>query len=407
MSKDRAERELGDVVLRKEALSAEGGWSARPLRPLLLCALFLLVFDVVLRLALPPDPRVLRDPVNPYGCFREDELARLLDARAQGVQKADQAADPKASVAPVLDVVLLGDSVLSSTNNPPGERVEDYLQPLLRERLPGRAVRVWNLGRGGSRAADLYGAIRQLRAQAQRPSNDLFVVLNSNIIFFSQRHRSPAMLFPCLADHFPEDAAARALLKLPEGPRPLERRLTGVVTRAWFLYQQRRRINEVLFGGPPRDALRERLVYSLERLGLRPGPTAAEVYDPNLPWTARGLTAEQFRPNYDIVPFGSKEAVNEALSRHLAAWLRASDVPSFVFLTPQNHGLLGALLDNPGYHAATAAIAGTFAGVPFRSYDGLVADPLFTDLDHLTASGNRRLAELLAEDLVPRLQGLR
>jgi lysophospholipase L1-like esterase len=398
MSKDRADRELGEVVLKKAA--PPGGWSGRTLRPLLLCALFLLSLDVALRLSLPPDRRVLRDPVNPYGCFREDELARLLDARGQ---TQDQEKKP-------LDVVLLGDSVLSSTNNPPGERVEDYLQPLLRERLPGRQVRVWNLGRGGARAADLYGALRQLRAQEMAaPRGDLFVVLNTNIIFFSQRHRSPAMLFPCLADAFPEDAAVRALLKLPEGPRPLERRLTGVVTRAWFLYQQRRRINEVLFGGPPRDALRERLVYFLERLGLRPGPAAADVSDPNLPWTARGLSAEQFKSNYDIVPFPSKDAVNEALSRHLAAWLRASDVPAFVFLTPQNHGLLGALADNPGYHATNAVIAGIFQdrGVPFRSYDGLVADPLFTDLDHLTASGNRRLAELLAEDLVPRLTGLR
>ena len=133
-----------------------------------------------------------------------------------------------------------------------------------------------------------------------------------------------------------------------------------------------------------------------------------ETDNPNLPWSRRGLDAARFAASYDRIPFSSPEAINYQVSLRLSALLSAEKarLPSFVFLTPQNHGLLGALADNPGYRADSEALGNIFvgAGVPFRSYDGQVAEGLFTDLDHLTAEGNRRLAELLAEDLSPRLR---
>ncbi len=392
------ESELGSVVLRGESKNAGG---LRPLRPLAFALVLLVLLDVTLRIFLPPDPRVLRDPLHPYGCFREDDLARLAAARSR---------DPGG-----VDVVLLGDSVLSATNNPAGERVEDFLLPELRQRLGGgplgERIRVWNLGRGGAHAADLYGALLELGAAVPGGgSGGLFVVLDTNIIFFSRRHASPAMLYPCLADFFPgnpDGRGLRASLKVPAGPGAVERHLTGWATRGFYLYQQRRRIDQALFGGPPRDALRDRLLVTLGRLRLRPGPAQIEVSDPNVPWSRRGLTADRFAASYDRLPFASPEAMNYRVSQRLAALLsaRQREWPSFVFLTPQNHGLLGSLVDNPGYHKDTTAIGAIFsgAGVHFRSYDGQVDPGLFTDLDHLSADGNRRLAALLSEDLVPRL----
>lgn len=401
----RAE-ELSQVVLRRDPGAGPG---LRALRPLAFAALFLSLAEILLRLTLPPDPRMLRDPLHPYGCYQDDALAALLD-------------DPRKDG---LDVVLLGDSVLSSVNNRPGERIQDYLEPALRRRLQERGVpadtaaqvRVWSLGEGGSHAADLYAAFRRLMRQA--PPRPLLVVLNSNIIFFSRRHANPPMLYPCLADTLgPEDDDLRAALRLPPPADPVEAALTRAVTRHVYLFQQRRRLGEALFGGPPRDRLRDGLLGALNRLRQPRGVTSD---DPNLPWSARGLTAAQYAPNYDLIPFDSPEARNLALTRRLAGLLaaprragRAADpgVSVFVFLTPHNHGLLGALADNPGYHAASAAIGAIFRerGVPFRSYDGdaLVADRYFMDLDHLTADGNRRLAGLLLEDLAaPALDLLR
>ncbi|MCS6913204.1 MAG: hypothetical protein RMK29_04740 [Myxococcales bacterium] len=380
------QEELGAVVLRPDP-----GERRRVLLPLVCCGLWLLLLEGLLRLLTSPDPRVLHDPLHPYGCFQEERLAQLVAARQ------DQPGP--------LDVVLLGDSVLSSVNNPPGERIEDLLPARLQAAL-GTPVRVWNLGQGGVRAADQLAALRQMEAALGARRQKLFVVLSSNVVFFSRRHRSPPMLYPCLGSYLRGDRELEALLRLPPPAPALERYLAEWLARHLFLFGQRRRLAEALLGGPPREALRERLLQGLAHLGLRPGGDATT--DPNLPWTGRGLRAEQFRASYDFIPPESPEAINHLMTRRLARHLAGWGQAALVVLMPQNHGLLGPLADGAAYHATVAAIARTFAeaAVPFRSYDGLVADSLFTDADHLTAQGNQRLAELLAEDLVPRLRAL-
>lgn len=383
--------ELSRVVLR-----GAGGAAGPRLRHLVVALVVLLCVEVLLRLLLPPDERLVRDPLHPYGCFQDDALARLLGDRAR-VRRAGPSR-------PGLDIVLLGDSVLSSVNNRPGERLDDVLPAALAPRLPTADLRVYSLGEGGAHAADLYAAYLRLQAALAAeptapggPARPLIVVLNSNIIFFSRRHANPPMLFPCLADGLPpESADVRALLRLPPPPDAIEAGLTRLATRHVYLLQQRRRLGELLFGGPPRDRLRDLLIHALRR-----GPEATG--DPNLPWTARGLSAAQYAASYDLIPLDAAEATNLQLTRRLSQILAAPRPGQavFVFLTPHNHGLLGALADNPAYHAASAAIGAVFRerGVPFRSYDGQVDAGLFMDLDHLTADGNRRLAQLLAADL--------
>lgn len=371
------------------------------LRPLGIALLLLVVLDLGLRLLLPPDRRVLRDPLHPYGCYHEDELSRLEEARRRGSSKG------------ALDLVLLGDSVLSSVNNAPGEHVEDFLGGELRRRLPsrlrGREVRLWNLGRGGSRPADLYGAFLELEPLlgTGRPP-DLLVVMNSNIIFFSRRHALPAMLYPCLAERFAAERDLLSLLKVPAGPGPVERWLVEQVTRGFYLYQQRRRLDEWLFGGPPRQVLLEHFLGLRSRLRSRlPAPpragTGGAAEERNLPWDQRHLERAQFAASYDLQPPADRRTPNWEPLRRLARALARHPRQAFVFLTPQNHGLIGPLGETPVYRETAQAIAAAFAGagVPFRSYDGdaLVEDRLFTDLDHLNADGNRRLAELLAADL--------
>lgn len=388
--------ELGAVVL--DAEDRRAGW--RPLRPLAICAALLVLVEIALRLACAPDERVLADPLHPYGCFREEALQRLAEARAR---EAGSAAAP-------LDVVLLGDSVLSSVNNGPGERVEDALGPRLQAAL-GRPVRVTSLGRGGAHAADQLAALRQLQGALGPAPRRLALVVSTNVIFFSRRHAAPPMLYPCLAEHLAGEAEVPALLRLPAPPSALERGLTRWLTRNVYLLQQRRRLGEALFGGPPRDALRERALGLLGRLGLRGQAAAAPaVTDPNTPWTERGLSAAQFAASYDFIPPLSKEAINFQVTRRLGAALgelARGGVPVLAALVPQNHGLLGPLAAGPAYDEVSMAAQAAFqiAGVPFRSYDGLVEHGLFTDLDHLTAAGNARLAALLAADLGPLLRG--
>lgn len=390
----------------------------RRLRPLGFALAWLVLLELTLRLCLPEDARVLRDPQHPHGCFADDEQARLLLARAA----------PAPSAPPPVDLVLVGDSVLGSVNNPAGERLADHLGAAVQAELGRGAppVRVFTLAAGGARAADVYGAVRRLHAQLGGRTARLFLVANTNVIFFSRRHRQPALLSACLAPALGDDLdpGLRARLQLPAPPAlaPVEARLAAFFARHLYLYQQRRRIGELVFGGPPREALRDRLTHAFTRLhGKRtaaPGNGnenegeigAAADAERNLPWTARGLHAAQYAPSFDLIPPGTPDAVNFALTEQLAAFLgaRARELPSLVVLTPQNHALLGPLAAGLRYDALGEALAAAFAraGVAYVSYD---RDPAlrsehFTDLDHLTAAGNRALAARLARDVAARLR---
>lgn len=364
------------------------------LRPYGFAAAWLLVLEVVLRLTCPPDARVLRAPLPVYGCAADDELERLVSARAAGE--------------PAVDVVLVGDSVLGSVNNPPGERLADALGPALFHALgERRPVRAFNLSVGGARAADVYGMLRRLstrlrsaaapqRRSASQGEDDLVVVASSNVIFFSRRHSQPPMLFPCLLDDLPAADPLRQRLSLPPTAHAVERQLSQWLAEHVYLYQQRRRLAEAIFGGPPRPALREHLQRLLH------GP----------PGSAHALAVQnyaQYAPNYDFIPLASSEAVNHQVTEEMARWLaRESGLRVLVVMTPHNHARLGAITDTAAYRGLAAAVAGTFqrTGVPFASYDrdpAMTAE-LFLDLDHLTAAGNRALAERLAHDLAALLR---
>ena len=242
----------------------------RSLRSFGFALMWLVLFEIGLRLYCAPDARTVRDPEHPYGCFADDELAQLVAVRA-----ADVTADRPAGGLPV-DVVLLGDSVLAGVENAPGQRLADALRTALKQSLgaAGPPSRVWTLAAGGARASDVYGmlrrALRALRA-GPRGTRGVLVVVSSNVIFFSQRHRQPAMAYPCLAPEL-RSAAADAGIRDPElqarllvpgagdsALARLEHRLLHFATEHLYLLQQRRRLAEALFGGPPRLALRERL----------------------------------------------------------------------------------------------------------------------------------------------------
>lgn len=389
----------------------------RSLRPFGFAFGWLLLFEVLLRLCCAPDPRTVRDPEHPYGCFADDELGQLIAAR-----DGDGAAGP-------LDVILIGDSVLASVENARGQRLVDALQPALQEALSaGPALappRVWALSAGGARAVDVYAMLRRveraLRA-GRRGTQGVLVVVSSNPIFFSRRHLQPAMAYPCLAAELAQAGAAagiadprlRLASPMDSALGRLEHRLLQLATEHIYVLQQRRRLAEALFGGPPRLVLRERLQHLHHRRTGRAASAPAgldEQAQRDRPWTERHLLAAQFASSYDFVPLDSPAAVNLLWTRVLAGWLGAHpELGSLALLVPQNHALLGALAEGPAYTAVTTAVAAAFAGagVPFVSYD---RDPAlrsehFLDLDHLTAAGNRALAERLARELAPRLRAL-
>ena len=123
------------------------------LRPFAFALGFLLLVELLLRYVFAADERVLLDARNPFGCFADDPLYRL--------QKARELPEP------ALDVVLLGDSVLASVENGPGERLTDFLPGevgrALADSLHGKKVRAWSISNSAARAADQLLELRALR----------------------------------------------------------------------------------------------------------------------------------------------------------------------------------------------------------------------------------------------------
>ena len=384
-------------------------WSAhralRPLhslRPWLLALGILLVVDVSLRGLLPPDPRVLRQPLRAHACMADAALDDLVALRALG-DVSDRAGPP-------LDVVLLGDSVLGSVNNPPGQRLHDRLT----QHLAGHGIRarLHNLSAGGAHAADQYAALLRLyrRLHAQPDGlRHLLVVLSTNPIFFSRRHSQPPALYPCLFEEISDAelggaAVADALRRSLGVPRPApryEQAAAQALAHTWYLYQQRRRIGEALYGD--HESLSAAL---LARLSPRRPATPSNGSDDssNRPWSQRGLTAERYAASYDFLPASDPQALNARLTERLVQWL-ASHRPLQVLVeqVPQNHALMGAYTARPEYAGWQQQVRALFqqAGLSYSSHDrspSLHSDH-FQDLDHLTAAGNDRLAALIAADI--------
>lgn len=374
------------------------------LRPWLFALLFLLLLDVALRLSLPPDPRVLRQPLRSHACMADGALDALSDLRALG--------DISDSAGPPVDVVLLGDSVFASVNNPPGQQLVDALAERLK--ALGLTARVHNLSAGGSHAADQYGALirlhRRLSAQPMGLTN-LLVVLSTNPIFFSRRHSQPPAIYPCVFEELADDDlggsnradALRRRLGLPRPAPVLEQWAASGLVRVWYAYQQRRKMAEALYAG--QSSLLEALRVHRARLRGPGSATSPTTRDPNQPWFAQGLTAAQYASSYDVLPNDDPLAYNAQLTVELAAWLaQHRNLPVLVEQVPQNHHLMGPVTRTPTYQALTQQIAAWFAqaGVPFRSHDGAadLTSEQFQDLDHLTARGNATLAAHLATDIV-------
>jgi lysophospholipase L1-like esterase len=336
----------------------------------------------------------------------DDALARLL---------ADRASMPAASTSTPgrrpLDVVLIGDSVFASVNNPADEQLTAFLRQRLQEK--GIAARIHNLSAGGL--------------------GNLVVLLSTNPIFFSRRHSQPPIVFPCLFDADVSTSAAaepepepaekgvpapsRPMGLAPELsrslglPRPApayERRLARWLAHHSYLYQQRRRMAEALFGSgaSPREALRRRMA-ALHRRPQDRDPALLRT-QANRPWHQQGLTAAHYASSYDLIPLTSPAALNWRLTVELSRWLAAHrDLPVLLEQVPQNHAMMGAHTATPAYRDLGQRLADLFsqAAIPYRSHDGdaTLTRDMFQDLDHLTATGNRAFAALLAADITATL----
>jgi len=157
----------------------------------------------------------------------------------------------------------------------------------------------------------------------------------------------------------------------------------------WKLYGMRSDLRYALFGDV--DAAHA-LEAWLERLTGASARAAA----------AHRPTADRFEGTYDLAPLDASN-VSMAYLNDTIALLRESRVKAFAILTPTNHTLLHEYIDGPEYgrNLSTVRKALSAGGVGVIDYDRRFTAEEFIDNDHLTASGNRRLADMLARDVRP------
>ena len=268
--------------------------------------------------------------------FSATYLRRTLDAYASGPSR----------------VVLLGDSVLWGY------------------RLAAVDTAPSLLARAGCRCANLafksanppnYYLLARLLVQRRVPVAVAVVEINEQVLnaanstYASVHPGVAALAAPYL------HADERASLSAAGSPVPAPQRWDAMLSAAVPLYGMRTDLRETFYGEPP----------------AAPPPDVLE-----------GL--------YDLSPLDERNVGVAFLARTLATF-HAAGVPVLAFLTPVNHRLMHAFIDVREYRANLAYVRRLCErnGARVLDLDGAFPPELFFDNDHLTARGQRRLAQRL------------
>jgi len=260
--------------------------------------------------------------------------------------------------------IFLGDSVLWGYALPPRQTAIAILS--------SHGCTCRNLSFKSGNPANDYFLARLFVASGIRPKA---VVLELNQAVFNEAddyYRTLAPGVASLSGAFltPEDRASLTLTADQSEnrvPAWLDRTLSGLS----LLYAMRSDIRAVLYGDTEPSA----------RPRLRP---------------------ELFEGTYNLLPLNDKN-IGVRYLKATADSLRQARIPLVAFLTPTNHALLHDYIDNPRYRANGAYIAGIVErrGGRVMNLDAAFPQSEFIDDTHLTAAGQRRLADALAAALEP------
>jgi lysophospholipase L1-like esterase len=256
-------------------------------------------------------------------------------------------------------IVLLGDSVVWGYHLPPDQTAAS----LLARRWP-----IANLAFKAGSPPNYYALVKVLLARGIRPQ---LIVLQVNPKTLNQADNAYQTLHPTLAAlSFPLlDSGDRKLLSLKPPADDAAARADRFLTSVLLLYAMRSDIREALYGSRDPDP---------------PIPTSTDAYE----------------GTYDLAPL-HEDNVGVHFLEETADTLRVAHVPVIAFLTPTNHALVHDYIDNPQYGANRAYVIRLLEARGVRVLDLDAAFPVaaFLDNDHLTASGQRRLAQSLAHVL--------
>ncbi len=272
-------------------------------------------------------------------------------------------------------VVVLGDSALWGYKLPADATAAEALA----RRLPGE--RVVNLSYEGGSPVNDEVMLRFLLAQGVRPKLVLFNVNTKefNASDSAYRRLRPALALAADSQIVP---SLRSVLDMQDHSA-INDRASRFVERFWLLYRYRVDLRERVFGTDDFASWLKSLAEDVSGYNER----YRRAHQP---------TPDAFEGTYDLSPI---DASNVSYARLLAFAdeLRRERIPALGFLTPTNHTLLHDYIDSPDYRANLRTVQRALAARGVRTIDLDAKMPAgeFIDNDHLTASGNAQLAELL------------
>jgi hypothetical protein len=271
-------------------------------------------------------------------------------------------------------IALLGDSVLWGYRLQPAQAAGSLLR--------SGGIPLVNLAYEGGSPPNTYALARLLQLRGARPKA---VVFNVNLKEFNPADSAYRTLYPAVEQIVWNDlsSADRSLLKRTRSDT-VDARIDAFFDRVWALYGLRVDIRERLFGAVDASTA----LVNAQHVVSGEAQREAKAHRP---------TAERFMATYDLEPLDTSNTGVIFLRKTLDL-LRAERIPVLVILTPTNHGLLKEFIDGPEYAANRAfvekiALAG---GAHVLDYDRAFVQAEFIDNDHLTADGNKKLADLLA-----------
>lgn len=276
------------------------------------------------------------------------------------------------------EILVLGDSVLWGYRLRPDQGVVALLG------RGGLAAR--NLAFEGGSPANTFAMLRLLEVRGVRPA---LVVFNVNLKEFNSADSAYQRLHPSL-----ETLAAPLLtseeaadLAPPAMPVSFETKLNDAISAHWNFYALRADIREALFANVDAGHALDDAVQKLS--GAKARMEAAHRPRPAL-----------FEGTYDLSTL-DQQNISVKFLRRIAALLAKDKIPAVAILTPTNHGLLHEYLDVPEYRKNLDYVRALLErhGVRVIDLDHAFRPSEFIDNDHLTASGNQHLAEILEPEL--------
>ncbi len=377
------DRELADVVIAAKTRDEPFRPWYVTLRPWLFCLLFLVLAEIGTRLY-----------YDTGLSLRRERFDNFPSAATENAFVAQMRRDKAYKVVLIGDSTIVGSALLERSQTLPR-----YLEDDLTRLLPGRDIHVWNLSLAGARSPDMLCLLR--KALEGKPD---FVVVEGNYYIAAMGVGGAPLAEPWLAYNLADvPLAARPYVPVRDAKKRMEDALTAFVEEKSRFIGMRQAINASLFGVQPR------VPYSIANPLLMAGVHAVKLTGRLRPqvWSQRG---PNFAPDHFMRDYRNDFSTEDIYPRFygdIAQELKRSGLPCMTYMTPQNPAVTNFNLDDSAYKTRRQKLAGcmTAEGIPNKDYSDLVPDPLFNDNDHMMAGGNRRLADALAQDIAPRIQG--